>query len=280
MVEKIRSLPSAALYQVCDLGKLEFKSTADLEPLAYPLGQQRALEAIEFGIDIKQPGFNLFLVGPTGLGKQELVQEVLSKRRKDADSRSDWCYVNNFSNPQKPRVLKLPPGLGQKLREDMESLVEDLLTSLPSSFQSDEYRNRLQEIEQDIQDRQEHRFRELDRKAEKEDIIIVRTPSGYTMGPVVDGKPIEQPEYEKLSDDEKQLTEQKIAEVFGICVPTAVPGAIDLKTHADRVYFVTHYACSSTWRTRIVSSENGLTILPKRPRARGRPRFIVKFLPT
>jgi lon-related putative ATP-dependent protease len=213
MVEKIRSLPSAALYQACDLGKLEFESTADLEPLAYPLGQQRALEAIEFGIDIKQPGFNLFLVGPTGLGKQELVQEVLSKHRKDADSRSDWCYVNNFSNPQKPHVLELPPGLGQKLRQDMESLVEDLLTSLPSSFQSDEYRNRLQEIEQEIQDRQEHRFRELDRKAEKEDIIIVRTPGGYTMGPEVDGKPLEQEEYAKLADDEKRRVEQKIAEL-------------------------------------------------------------------
>ena len=213
MAEKIRSLPSAALYQACDLGKLEFESTADLEPLAFPLGQQRALEAIEFGIDIKQPGFNLFLVGPTGLGKQELLQEVLSKRPKDADSRSDWCYVNNFSNRQKPRVLRLPPGLGQKLRQDMESLVEDLLTSLPSSFQSDEYRNRLQEIEQEIQDRQEHRFRELDRKAEKEDIIIVRTPGGYTMGPVVDGKPLEEEEYEKLSDDEKRHVEQKIAEL-------------------------------------------------------------------
>lgn len=265
MVEKIRSLPSAALYQVCDLGKLEFKSTADLEPLAYPLGQQRALEAIEFGIDIKQPGFNLFLVGPTGLGKQELVQEVLSKRRKDADSRSDWCYVNNFSNPQKPRVLKLPPGLGQKLREDMESLVEDLLTSLPSSFQSDEYRNRLQEIEQDIQDRQEHRFRELDRKAEKEDIIIVRTPSGYTMGPVVDGKPIEQPEYEKLSDDEKQLTEQKIAELQNDLQAIILDIPLVEREHHQRVKALNEDITRHTVEQLIAWMENGY---------RGRPEIM------
>jgi len=213
MADKISSLPSAALYQICDLGKLKFKTTADLEPLAYPLGQQRALEAIEFGIDIEQPGFNLFLVGPTGVGKQELVQEVLSKRDKIDDSRADWCYVNNFANPQKPRVLKLPPGLGQKLRRDMESLVEDLLTSLPSSFQSDEYRNRLQEIEQEIQDRQEHTFGELDRKAAKKGIVIVRTPGGYTMGPAVDGKPLDQEEYAKLDDDEKQRIEREIVEL-------------------------------------------------------------------
>jgi lon-related putative ATP-dependent protease len=213
MKDKIVPLPGEALYQACDLGTLQFESSADLEPLAYPLGQQRALEAIEFGIDIRQPGFNLFLVGPVGVGKQELVKEVLSQRIEDSDSRFDWCYVNNFSNPQKPRVLKLPPGLGQKLRSDMESLVEDLMTSLPSAFQSDEYRNRLQEIEQSIQDRQEHRFRELDRKAKQEDIVIVRTPAGYTMGPVADGKPLEQSEYEKLTEDEKRLIEQKIAEL-------------------------------------------------------------------
>ena len=77
-----------------------------------------------------------------------------------------------------------------------------------------------------------------------------------------------------------QVFQQKIAIVFGICIPTAIPSTVDLKTHTDWIDFMSHYACSSTWRTKIVSSENGLTILPKRPRARGRPRFMVKFLPT
>jgi len=213
MPEKIVCLPAEALYQTCDLGNLEFESTADLEPLAQPLGQERALEAIEFGIDIDQQGFNLFLVGPIGLGKQELVQQVLSRRKEEGDSRSDWCYVNNFANPQKPRVLQLPAGLGQKLRSDMESLVEDLLTSLPSSFQSDEYRNRRQEIEQELQDRQEQAFRKLDQKAEQQGIIIMRTPGGYTMGPVVDGKPLNPQQYAELDDDEKQRIERVIAEL-------------------------------------------------------------------
>lgn len=213
MNDEIPPLTSDVLYQVCDLGALEFQSTADLDPLTNSLGQQRALEAIEFGIDIDQPGFNLFLIGSTGLGKQEMVQKMLAQRGKEVDSRADWCYVNNFANPQKPRVLKLPVGLGQKLRSDMESLVEDLLTSLPSSFQSDEYRNRLQEIEQELQDRQEHAFGELNRKAEKKGIVIVRTPGGYTMGPAINGRPLDQEEYEKLSDDEKQRVEREIMEL-------------------------------------------------------------------
>jgi len=106
---------------------------AELEPLAQPLGQERALEAIEFGVDIDQHGFNLFLIGEPGFGKNELVHQILSRHAEGRDSRSDWCYVNNFDNPQKPGILKLPSGMGAKLRRDMESLVEDLLTSLPSS---------------------------------------------------------------------------------------------------------------------------------------------------
>jgi len=213
MTEQIPSLDPAELYTACDLQQLDFTTTDELEPLQQPLGQERALEAIEFAVDIEQQGFNLFVVGDPGLGKQELVQQILSQHARNADSRWDWCYVNNFSNPQKPHVLRLPPGMGEKLRLDMESLVEDLLTSLPSSFQSDEYRNRRQEIEQEIQERQEKSFRNLDREAEEKGIVIIRTPGGYTMGPMADGKPLDQQQYEKLSVEERQHIEQLIAEL-------------------------------------------------------------------
>jgi lon-related putative ATP-dependent protease len=211
--KKNQTLPAESLYQICDLGQFDFKTTADLEPLDQPLGQDRALEAIEFGVDIEQQGFNLFVVGDSGLGKHQLVQQILSRHAQADNSRSDWCYVNNFDNPQKPGILKLAAGMGQKLRQDMESLVEDLLTSLPSSFQSEEYRNRRQEIEEELQERQERTFRKLDQEAEEQGIIVMRTPAGYTMGPMVDGRPLEPQEFEKLSDDEKQRIERLIADL-------------------------------------------------------------------
>ncbi len=210
---KIKALNARALYQTCDLKQFDFKTTADLEPLDRPLGQERALEAIEFGVDIEQHGFNLFVVGDPGFGKNELVRQILSRQAQADDSRWDWCYVNNFDQPQQPRLLKLPAGMGQKLRLDMESLVEDLLTSLPSSFQSEEYRNRRHEIEQELQDRQEQAFRKLDHEAEAQGIVIMRTPSGYTMGPVVDGHPLDPQEYAKLSSDAKNRVEEIIAEL-------------------------------------------------------------------
>jgi predicted ATP-dependent protease len=212
-MDKPIALSADALYQCCDLDQLGFETTAELEPLDQPLGQDRALEAIEFGIDIEQQGFNLFVVGDPGIGKQRLVRQILSRNLESADNLSDWCYINNFANPQKPKLLKLPAGMGQKLRHDMETLVEDLLTSLPSSFQSEEYRNRRQEIEEELQDRQDQAFRKLDREAEEQGIVIMRTPGGYTMGPMVDGRPLDPQEYAKLSEEEKQRIEKLIAEL-------------------------------------------------------------------
>jgi len=213
MSKSIRSLEAGALYRGCDTAGFDFDNTAELEPLDRPLGQDRALEAIEFGVDIEQRGFNLFLLGAPGLGKHDLVQQVLARHAKQEEARADWCYVNNFEVPQKPRLLKLPTGMGRKLRADMESLVEDLLTSLPSSFESEEYRARRQEIEQEFQDRQEEAFRELDHEAEQEGIVIMRSPGGYTMGPVVDGRPLNPQEYAKLDDAEKARIEKTIAEL-------------------------------------------------------------------
>jgi predicted ATP-dependent protease len=211
--KKIKALGAKALYQSCDLKQFDFKTTAELEPLDQPLGQDRALEAIEFGVEIEQQGFNLFLIGDPGFGKHDLVRQILSRHAQNADQPSDVCYVNNFTNPQKPRLLKLPAGMGQQLRQDMESLVEDLLTSLPSSFQSEEYRNRRQEIEEELQNRQDEAFRKLDREAEEKGIIIMRTPGGYTMGPMVDGRPLDPQEYAQLSDREKERIEKIIADL-------------------------------------------------------------------
>ncbi len=210
---KIRALRADQLYQACTLRGLKFKSTDELEPLAHPPGQQRALEAIEFGVDIEQPGFNLFVVGDSGFGKHELVRQMLSRHAQTRAAPADWCYVNNFDNPQKPGILRLPAGMGQRLRRDMESLVEDLLTALPSSFQSDEYHNRRQEIEQELQNRQEQAFRELGGEAEEKGITIMRTPGGYTLAPVVGGRPLDPQQYEKLPDEEKQRIEKLIADL-------------------------------------------------------------------
>ncbi len=212
-MKKPESLNAESLYHRCDLSQFKFQTTEELEPLDQPLGQQRALEAIEFAVDIQQQGFNLFVLGSSGLGKHELVRQILDRRVSGEQPRYDWCYVNNFEKPQTPKVLKLPAGMGGQLRKDMESLVEDLLMSMPSSFQSEEYNNRRQEIEDDLNARQEQSFRKLTKDAERQGIAIMHAPRGYTLGPMVDGKLLDPEEYEKLPGEEKERIEKLIADI-------------------------------------------------------------------
>lgn len=207
------SLTVDELYQHCDLAQFSFDTTQELMPFDKPLGQQRALEAIEFGIDIKHEGYNLFVLGNSGLGKHQLVEQIVAERAAGEMPGSDWCYINNFDNPQKPKVLQLPAGMGYKFRKDMEALTEDLLTSLPSSFQTEEYRNSLQEIETEFQDRQEKMFSEMDKEAEKQGIAIKRTPTGYTIGPVIDGKLYGPDEFKTLPEDEQERQKKIIADI-------------------------------------------------------------------
>jgi predicted ATP-dependent protease len=208
-----QSLSVEQLYQVCDLAQFKFDTTAEVETLEKPLGQDRALEAIEFGVDIQRQGFNVFALGDPGVGKHRLVDAILAGRTTDGSDQYDWCYVNNFDDPQKPLLLKLQSGMGAQLSKDMLQLVEDLLTSLPSSFQNEDYRSRRREIEEEMNERYEEAFSKLDTDAKKRDIALIRTPAGYTLAPVVDGNVIAPEEYAKLSAKEQKRIEKIVAEL-------------------------------------------------------------------
>jgi lon-related putative ATP-dependent protease len=209
----LTELEPTQLYHACALENSDFTTTADLEPLEHPPGQQRALNALKFGIDIKRPGFNVFAFGPAGIGKAQLVAEILQQHEHGKITRYDWCYVSNFDDPGKPRLLQLPAGVGAQLAADMLQLVEDLLITLPSSFQSAEYRNRREEIETEMTERYEEAFSELGAKAKEKNIALIRTPAGYTLAPVVDDKVITPEQFSELSEDEQEKLQAQIAEL-------------------------------------------------------------------
>ena len=208
-----QSLPATALYRPCDAESLPFAHTGELETLPLSPGQDRAREALEFGMDIRRPGFNIFALGDGGLGKRELVDSILAGRAEDDGHRFDWCYVANFEDLQKPRLLKLPEGMGRELSADMQQLVEDLLTALPSSFDDEEYRHRRQDIEDDVSERYESAFRELGETASERDVALLRTPMGYTLAPTRDGEVVTPEQFAELSPDERQTLEAVISEL-------------------------------------------------------------------
>jgi lon-related putative ATP-dependent protease len=147
---------------------------------------------------MRKKGFNLFALGPSGTGKHTLVRELLEARAKAAPTPSDWCYVNNFADPHRPKRLKLPPGRAQSLRQTMEKLVDELKISLPAAFERDEYRNHRDILEQQFKKRHEEAFGGLSQRAEKKDIDLIRTPLGLALAPTRNGEVIPQDDFKKL----------------------------------------------------------------------------------
>ncbi|BBI98537.1 ATP-dependent protease [Ferrigenium kumadai] len=199
------------LYQPCDPGQLGFQTTADLEDLTEVIGQTRAMDAIRFGAGIRHDGYNLFVLGPSGTGKHSLVQQFLKKKAGGEPKQADWCYINNFAQPHKPKMLKLPSGRGEELRQRMEKLVEYLRSAIPTLFESDEYRAKAGAIQEEFSKRQEQVFKELGEEAEQKQIVLLRTPEGFAFAPTRDHEVIPPDEYEKLPDEEKKRVEAAIA---------------------------------------------------------------------
>lgn len=197
-------LPADRLYGRCDLAPLKFKTTDDLPDLPGILGQERAVEAAEFGLAIAREGYNLFVMGPAGTGKRSLVIRLLDKAAAERPTPGDWVYVHNFEQLHKPRAIGLPAGRGKELKADMQRLIEDLLTAIPALFEGEEYRSRVDQIENEFSEREAAALRELGAEAEKQNIVLLRTPSGFGLAPVKGGEVIAPDEFDKLTDKEKQ----------------------------------------------------------------------------
>ena len=169
------------------------------------------MEAVHFGSGIRHEGYNLFVLGPAGMGKRSLVRQLLEKKAGDEAKPADWCYINNFSQPHKPKVLKLPYGKGEVLRLHMEKLINYLRGAVPALFESDEYRTKAKAIHEEFNERQEQALRELRIDAEKQETTLLRTPDGFVFSPTRSNEVIPPEEYEKLPQAEKERIEAVIA---------------------------------------------------------------------
>jgi AAA domain len=194
----VKPLEATALYQRCDPRQFAFATTAELEDLTEVIGQRRAVEAVSFGIGIRRDGFNLFALGPEETGKYGVVRHYLERQAATHPPPADWCYINNFAEPHKPHALRLPPGGGVGLRRDMERLVEELRTAIPATFESENYRARRQEIEEEFRERQEKALANIQRQAQERGLALLRTPMGLAFAPMRGGQVISPEDFQKL----------------------------------------------------------------------------------
>ncbi|HEY0845030.1 MAG TPA: ATP-binding protein [Noviherbaspirillum sp.] len=205
------ALDPALLRRCCDPAQFSFQTTAELPDLTEMIGQARAMDAVRFGAGIRHDGYNIFVLGPAGMGKRSMVRQFLEKKAQDGQAPSDWCYVNNFAQPHMPHALKLPHGRGAALRLHMEQRIAFLRTAIPALFESDEYRAKSAAIQEEFSNRQAEAFTELGSSAEKQNVVLLRTPGGFGFAPARNGEVMPAEEYEKLADEEKKRIVDAIA---------------------------------------------------------------------
>jgi lon-related putative ATP-dependent protease len=198
------------LYHKCDPQQFTFETTSELEDLTGIIGQDRALEAIRFGIGVQHQGYNLYVLGPNGTGKHTAVHQFLQEKAASEPLPADWCYVYNFEQPHVPKALDLPAGTAKTLCEDMKQLVEGLRTVISAAFTSHEYQAQKKAIEEEVQENQSQALESLKRRAEASNIALIRTPSGYAFAPVRDDSVIGPEEFGKLSREEQEGIEVEV----------------------------------------------------------------------
>lgn len=206
----VRPLRPDELYRPTDLSKLQFSTTAELEPIGGLAGQARALEAIRFGTQVDKAGFNLFVIGRVGARMQDAVKALLSEESHAKSTPSDWVYVNNFTDPDRPVAIELPAGRARKLQNAMRKLIDDLKTALPAVFQSEEYQSRRGAIDEAFQKNQAEAFAALRDKASQKDIVILRTPLGFALAAARNGQVIGPDEFSTWPEAKRQEVKANI----------------------------------------------------------------------
>lgn len=199
-----KPLPHEKLYTPCPSDRLAFKTTNDIDPLTTMIGQDRAVAAVRFSINMKNAGYNLFALGPEGTGKATLIRENLEEAAAKDSVPNDWCYANNFTDPQKPVSLSLKPGCGEVLRADMEQLVDELRSAIPTAFESDEYRTHKNAIEEDFDKQREKNFEKLHKRAKSNGVTLIRTQFGLGVVPESKGEVISTEDFNALPKKEKE----------------------------------------------------------------------------
>ena len=199
----ITKLKSNQLYTKCDPKKFKFSSTAELERLS-ALGQDRALSAVEIGINIQSKGYNLFCLGPEGTGKTSLVKRVLVEEAKKRPTPDDWAYVYNFDEPYKPQAVNFPAGTAAEFAKDIDKLIETLSVSIPAILESDEYKAGQSIIHEKFKQHKEEYIKILQKKAKGKSVSLLHMPVGLVVAPVKNGEVLSPEAFDELPESEKK----------------------------------------------------------------------------
>ncbi len=188
-----------------DPEKIEFDTSDGCEPCEEIIGQDRAVKAIQTGLDIRSLGYNIFITGLTGTGRITTIKKLLEELKKKQKTPSDILYVNNFRNPDKPTLIILPAGQGREFREEMENMISMLKSNIPELLKSEYYTKKRDQITQDLQKKQKDTLKKFEDEVAKEGFTVIQVQMGpFTkpdLAPLIDNKPTS---FSKLEDKVRQ----------------------------------------------------------------------------
>ena len=210
MAQPVELKPSE-LRCICDPKIFTFNDTSEIEPLAEVIGQQRAVHAIDFGLNMKSPGYNIFVTGLEGTGKSTIVNDIITQHAKNLQTPDDACMVNNFKDAFRPKAISVPSGKAIQFKKQMNRLIEDLKSRLPQAFENESYQEKQAEIQKKYGEKQRKLFQQLEQAAEQRSLQLQRTQVGYQTIPKIDGKPISPDEFHALPEEAKAKINENVA---------------------------------------------------------------------
>jgi len=197
------------LKMTCNPNLFKFETTEELSPIQEGIGQDRGIKALEFGLQVDVKGYNLYLEGPSGVGKTMYTKNYLDKIAPKKKTPSDWCYIYNFNNPNEPIAVELPAGQGKEFKESMDGFIKEIRKDIQKTFNNDDFEKEKALIKQEFEVKRSELLDRLNEDASKYNFQVKAAQNGIYMTPIVDGKAIEEEEFEKLDDSIKQEYEAK-----------------------------------------------------------------------
>ena len=204
-MKPIAELDYTQLKNTCAPETFTFQTTAELETLEGIIGQDRAVKAFDFGLEVKMKGYNIYMSGPSGTGKTTYARNSAEKKAKTEPVPSDWCYVYNFQNPKNPIALSFEPGRGKQFKEDMAKLVSVIKKELQKVFQSEDFEKQKLAIIHTFEKGQNALVDKMDAIAAEYDFFVKRSDTSLYFLPLVNGEPLEGDALELLSAEENEI---------------------------------------------------------------------------
>jgi lon-related putative ATP-dependent protease len=204
-------LKPSELRNTCDPSLFTFKDTSELPPLDEVIGQERAVQAIEFGLNMRSPGYNIFVTGAEGTGKSNIVQDLVNRHARTQPVPDDWCLVNNFQDEFRPRAIALPPGRAPAFAKRLGRLVAELKKEIPRAFEEESYLKRLALLKGRFANRQQTVFQKIERLAAGRGLHLDSTQKEFPILPILDGKLLTVEEYKSLPRAPRAVIDANIA---------------------------------------------------------------------